>query len=179
MSTYGGHPGLVYDRTPNSFSELMAGTEVWTDRTFLVHGERRVTFAGFRAAAQAARAYLADLGIRPGDRVLVFGYNSPEWVVALWALWLEGAVPVLANRWWSGAEIDHAVSVLAPRHVLADTTLDVPVPVSPLDQLRAVFDGPRMEASPPSNPTATWPRWSCSPPAAPACRKPLSCPAVR
>jgi len=147
-STYGGHPGLVYDRTPNSFSELMAGTEVWTDRTFLVHGERRVTFAGFRAAAQAARTRLADLGIRPGDRVLVFGYNSPEWVVALWALWLEGAVPVLANRWWSGAEIDHAVNVLAPKHVLADTTLDVPVPVSPLGELRAAYDAATGPVSP-------------------------------
>ncbi|MCV7133718.1 acyl--CoA ligase [Mycobacterium hodleri] len=126
----------------------MAGTEVWTDRTFLVHGERRVTFAGFRAAAHAARAQLAGLGIRSGDRVMVFGYNGPEWIVALWALWLEGAVPVLANRWWSTAEIDHAVGVLAPTHVLADTTLDVPVPVSPLGDLRAAFDGPAVEASP-------------------------------
>ncbi|GAB7068975.1 class I adenylate-forming enzyme family protein [Mycolicibacterium hodleri] len=147
-STYGGHPGLLYDRAPDGFAELMAGTEVWTDRTFLVHGERRVTFAGFRAAAHAARAQLAGLGIRSGDRVMVFGYNGPEWIVALWALWLEGAVPVLANRWWSTAEIDHAVGVLAPTHVLADTTLDVPVPVSPLGDLRAAFDGPAVEASP-------------------------------
>ena len=148
MSTYGGHPGLLYDRAPDGFAELMAGTDVWTDRTFLVHGERRVTFAGFRAAAQTARTHLAGLGIRPGDRVMVVGYNSPEWIVALWALWLEGAVPVLANRWWSSAEIDHAVDVLAPAHVLADTTLDVPVPVSPLGDLRAAFDAPAVEASP-------------------------------
>lgn len=146
--TYGGHPGLLYDRAPDDFAELMAGTQVWTDRTFLVHGERRVTFAGFRAAAHAARAQLAGLGIRPGDRVMVFGYNGPEWIVALWALWLEGAVPVLANRWWSTAEIDHAVGVLAPAHVLADTTLDVPVPVSALGDLRVAFDGPSVEASP-------------------------------
>jgi len=148
MSSYGGHPGLLYDRTPDGFAELMAGTEVWTDRTFLVHGERRVTYAGFRAAAQTARAQLAGLGVRPGDRVVVFGYNGPEWIVALWALWLGGAVPVLANRWWSASEIDHAVSVLAPVHVLADTALDVPVPVSPLGDLRAAFDAPAGQASP-------------------------------
>jgi long-chain acyl-CoA synthetase len=137
---YGGHGGLVYDRGPEAFDELMAGTEVWTDRTFLVHGERRVTFAGFRAAAHAARAHLAGVGIRPGDRVLVFGYNSPEWVVALWALWLSGAVPVLANRWWSRAELDHAVELLAPRHILTDTELAVASPMSPLGDLRAAFD---------------------------------------
>lgn len=138
--TYAGHPGLVYDRTPSTFSELMAGTEVWTDRTFLVHGERRVTFEGFRSAAHAAREHLAGLGIRPGDRVMVLGYNSPEWVVALWALWLAGAVPVLANRWWSRVEIDHAVSTLDPRHVLTDTDVAVTAPCSPLADLRPAFD---------------------------------------
>ncbi|MEU0498650.1 class I adenylate-forming enzyme family protein [Mycobacterium sp. NPDC006124] len=146
--TYGGHPGLLYDRTPDGFAELMAGTEVWTDRTFLVHGDRRVSFSGFRAATHAARTHLSGLGIRPGDRVMVHGYNSPEWVVALWGLWLAGAVPVLANRWWSASEIDHAVSVLAPAHVLADTVLDVSVPVSRLGDLRAVFDAPAVEPSP-------------------------------
>jgi long-chain acyl-CoA synthetase len=138
--SYGGHGGLVYDRGPATFDDLMAGTEVWTDRTFLVHGERRVSFADFRIAAQAARAHLAGKGIGPGDRVMVFGYNSPEWVVALWALWLSGAVPVLANRWWSPAEIDHAVRVLAPRHVLTDTEIEVATPRSPLADLRAAFD---------------------------------------
>ncbi|MBJ7338017.1 class I adenylate-forming enzyme family protein [Mycolicibacterium sp.] len=138
--SYGGHAGLVYDEGPETFDDLMAATEVWTDRTFLVQGERRITFAGFRTAAQAARERLADLGIRPGDRVMVFGYNSPEWVVASWALWLSGAVPVLANRWWSRAEIDHAVTVLAPRHILSDTELTVAAPCSPLGDLRAAFD---------------------------------------
>jgi long-chain acyl-CoA synthetase len=140
--SYGGHDGLVYDGGPSTFDDLVAGTRVWTDRPFLVHGDRRITFAGFRAAASAARAHLAGLGIEPGDRVMVSGYNSPEWVVALWALWLSGAVPVLANRWWSSAEIDHAVEVLAPRHVLTDADLAVAAPCSPLTDLRAVFDAP-------------------------------------
>jgi long-chain acyl-CoA synthetase len=138
--SYRGHAGLVYESGPTTFDDLFTGTEAWTDRTFLVHGDRRISFAGFRAAAAAARAHLAALGVTPGDRVIVFGYNSPEWVVALWALWLSGAVPVLANRWWSQAEIGHAIEVLAPRHVLTDTDLPVGVPSSPLGDLRAAFD---------------------------------------
>src|ERR1700712_4446172 len=114
--SYAGHEGLLYDQGPTTFDELVAGTAIWTERTFLVHSDRRISFKGFRAAAHAARTRLTGLGLRTGDRVMVFGYNSPEWVVALWALWLSGAVPVLANRWWSPAEIDHAVDVLAPRH---------------------------------------------------------------
>jgi long-chain acyl-CoA synthetase len=138
--SYGGHDGLRYDQGPSTFEELFEGTEVWTERAFLVHGERRISFAGFRAAAHAARARLAGLGIGTGDRVLVFGYNSPEWVVALWALWLCGAVPVLANRWWSPAEIDHAVGLLAPRHVMTDVALPIDIPCSALGDLRAAFD---------------------------------------
>lgn len=137
--TYGGHDGLVYDSGPSSFDDLLAGTAVWTDRTFLVHGERRVTFSAFRAAAHAARAQFDALGVRPGDRVMVYGFNSPEWVVALWALWLAGAVPVLANRWWSPAEISHAVATLAPRHIVADIELSIAVPYSPLENLRKAF----------------------------------------
>jgi long-chain acyl-CoA synthetase len=140
QATYAGHDGLLYDHSPSTFEELFEGTAVWTDRTFLVHGERRISFAEFRAAAHAARAHLEGLGIGSGDRVIVFGYNSPEWVLALWALWLTGAVPVLANRWWSPTEIIHAVTLLAPRHVLSDTPLDVDTPGSPLADLRAAFD---------------------------------------
>lgn len=134
---------LVYERGPTTFAELVDGTAVWTDRTFLVHGTRRISYDDFRAAVAAARTTLQELGIEPGHRVVVFGYNSPEWIVALWATWLCGAVPVLANRWWSAAEIDHAVDVLAPAHVLADVDLDVGVPCTPLGELRAAFDAPR------------------------------------
>jgi acyl-CoA synthetase (AMP-forming)/AMP-acid ligase II len=146
--SYGGHDGLVYTGGPATFDDLVAGTRVWTDRTFLVHGDRRITFAEFRTAALAARAHLARLGIEPGDRVLVSGYNSPEWVVALWALWLAGAVPVLANRWWSDAEVDHAVRVLEPRHVLSDSDLAVTAPRTALSDLRGAFDADDADDSP-------------------------------
>ena len=136
---YGGHPGLLYDAGPGTFAQLIAGTAVWTDRTFLVHGERRVSFADFRSAVDAARGMLADRGIGVGDRVVVFGYNSPEWIVALWATWLHGAVPVLANRWWSPAEIEHAVTLLAPRHVFGDSPFGTEVPSTPLGDLSEAF----------------------------------------
>ncbi|MET0699406.1 MAG: AMP-binding protein, partial [Mycobacterium sp.] len=139
-ASYRDHAGLIYDQGPSTFEDLMAGTEVWTDRTFLVYGARHISFAQFRAAAQAARTHLADIGVRPGERVMVFGYNSPEWIVALWSLWLAGAVPVLANRWWSAAEIAHAVDLLAPSHILSDTTLGVDTPTSALGEIRATFD---------------------------------------
>lgn len=145
---FGGHDGLLYDQGPSTFADLLSATAVWTDRTFLVHGERRISFRAFRNAVEAARPTLTSLGVGAGDRVMIFGYNSPEWIVALWATWRCGAVPVLANRWWSATEIDHAVDLLAPRHVLADTAMAVNAPCSPLADLRAAFDAPAGETVP-------------------------------
>lgn len=147
---FGGHDGLVYAQGPTTFAELLAGTEVWTERTFLVHGERRISFTAFRRAVAAARPMLAALGVRAGDRVMIFGYNSPEWIVALWATWCSGGVPVLANRWWSKAELDHAVGLLRPRHVLSDVELTIDAPSGPLADLRAAIDHPDTTSTAPA-----------------------------
>lgn len=55
------------------------------------------------------------------------------------------------------AEIEHAVTLLAPAHVLTDTSLDVAVPTSPLSDLTAAFDEPAIDAAsvPHTDPDAT------------------------
>ncbi len=131
---YAGHAGLIYPQRPQSFAELFTGAERWSQRIFLVQGDRRITFGDFFAAVDAARAVLEPLGIRPGDRVVLLGYNSAEWVVALWAIWSLGAVPVLGNRWWSPREAEHSIALVAPRAVITDAAdLSVPAGVSVLD----------------------------------------------
>jgi acyl-CoA synthetase (AMP-forming)/AMP-acid ligase II len=117
---HGGHPGLVYRERPRSFNDLVTGADRWAPRPFLVHGERRISFAEFFAAVDAARERLTGMGIRTGDRVLLLAYNSPEWVLALWATWAAGGVPVLGNRWWSGPEAAHCLRVVGPRAVITD-----------------------------------------------------------
>ncbi|KUI30894.1 AMP-dependent synthetase [Mycobacterium sp. IS-1742] len=145
---YAGHPGRLYRRSPTTIGDLVAGTRCWTDREFLVHGERRITYADFRSALGRAGAQIAGLGVRPGDRVMVFGYNSPEWVLAVFALLLHGAVPVLGNRWWSPVEVDHACELLDLRHILTDTALDTATATSPLADLESAF-------GPAGHPTST------------------------
>lgn len=120
--SYGGHPGLVYTRRPQTFAELLTGVDRWADRTFLVQGVRRISFGEFFAAVPAARELLQPLAIQPGDRVMLLAYNSPDWVLALWAIWSLGAVPVLGNRWWSQRETDHSISLVRPRTVLTDAS---------------------------------------------------------
>ena len=137
---YAGHPGLLYEPRPHSFAELLDGTSRWGDRTFLVQGQRRISFAEFGNAVAAARQHLRALGVKRGDRVLLFAYNSPEWALALWSLWTIGAVPVLGNRWWSPREIAHAVELLQPVYAIGDT--EPALRFVDIDQLRACFDAP-------------------------------------
>ncbi|WP_193048254.1 class I adenylate-forming enzyme family protein [Mycolicibacterium baixiangningiae] len=142
---YAGHAGRLYRRSPATFDDLIAGTRCWTDREFLVHGSRRVSYARFRGALGQVCTRLADLGVAPHDRVMVFGYNSPEWIVAVFSLWLRGAVPVLGNRWWSPTEVAHAADLLDLRHILTDTPLETGRPTSPLADLAGAFDSPGAE----------------------------------
>jgi acyl-CoA synthetase (AMP-forming)/AMP-acid ligase II len=145
--TYAGHPGRLYRRSPATIAELIGGTRCWTDREFLVHGERRITYARFRGALGRVGERLAQLGVRPRDRVMVFGHNGPEWVAAVFGLWLHGAVPVLGNRWWSPTEVAHAAELLDLRHVFTDTTLDIPTATSSLADLAFAFESPGSEPS--------------------------------
>ena len=144
---YGGHPGLVYGRRPRTFAELFTGVERWAGRVFLVQGARRITFADFFGAVGAARARLESAGVRPGDRVVLLGYNSPDWVLALAAIWATGAVPVLGNRWWSHREAEHCTALVTPRAVVTDAPdllVSVPADLTTVDiaSLATCFGAP-------------------------------------
>lgn len=119
-SAYAGHPGRQMQPRPASLGEMLTGVSRWRDNEFLVQGTRRVTVAEFLRAVVPAADALAERGVRPGDSVLLHAYNSPDWVLALVAIWRAGAVPVLGNRWWSPAEIAHAVELVRPTLTITD-----------------------------------------------------------
>jgi long-chain acyl-CoA synthetase len=60
------------------------------------HGYRREawTYARLRSVALKTAVLLKEHGVRTGDRVLLWGPNSPEWVAAFWGCLLRGAIVV-------------------------------------------------------------------------------------
>jgi len=52
------------------------------------------TYAELRACALLQSCVLSDRGIGPGDRVLLWGANSAEWIACFWAIQLCGAIGV-------------------------------------------------------------------------------------
>ncbi|GAA3385001.1 class I adenylate-forming enzyme family protein [Cryptosporangium minutisporangium] len=118
--TLHGHSCLMYARRPRDVSDVLDASARWSDRVFLVRGERRVTFAQHRRAVQAVAARLRADGVQEGDRVALYAANSAEWVVTFFAVIALGAVAVPCNGWWSVSELEHACGVVTPTVVVCD-----------------------------------------------------------
>lgn len=117
---FGGHEGRVYERRPRNTLQLLPSIERWGDRDFLVHADRRYSYTQFTQAIHASASTLAGAGVVEGDSVVIMAFNSPELLLAVWASWRLGAVPVLANRWWESADTRASLDLTQPRLVLTD-----------------------------------------------------------
>lgn len=143
-----GIPFLVYEPRRTDAAQLLDDVRHWGDRVHLVRGGQRMTFGELLDLVPRAATVLGDHGVGPGDRVMLLAFNSVEWIVGFWATLASGAVVVMANAWWSEAELQHALGVVDVRLVLADPRsaklVPAGVPVLELEDLAA-----RAEARPP------------------------------
>ena len=115
-----GIPYRMYTQRPHRLETLIPFACGWGDRPHVLQGDRSVSFAGMQRAIAAKARQLGAQGVAPGERVFLLGWNSPEWIANFWACLRIGAVPVLANTWWSAAELATAMDALQPVATLAD-----------------------------------------------------------
>ncbi|MEU3984026.1 class I adenylate-forming enzyme family protein [Streptomyces sp. NPDC026672] len=115
-----GVPFLVYAPRRTQVAQLLEDAARWSDRTHLVQGDKRLTFADMFREIERVAAGLHASGLRAGDRLLLLAPNSVEWVVAMWAGFRLGAVVTLGNSWWSAADVEYAVGLVRPAVVIAD-----------------------------------------------------------
>jgi fatty-acyl-CoA synthase len=78
------------------------------DHAALVYeGGSRYTFEKLEREARATARGLIAAGVRPGERVVLWATNVPEWVVLQFALAKIGAILVTANTLLRAKEIDY------------------------------------------------------------------------
>jgi acyl-CoA synthetase (AMP-forming)/AMP-acid ligase II len=140
-----GVPYRMYAERPRRVEEILSYAARWSTRSHLVQGERAVSFTGLRDGVAAQARELVAMGVQPGDRVFLLGWNSPEWVVNFWACVGAGAVPVLANAWWSAAEVASALASLRPVLTLADAPAALKLPAGSRTGSWAVAATPRQD----------------------------------
>src|ERR1700685_401636 len=100
----------VWKHAPPTLRESFAAGRAFGGRTFLVHGEDRVSFEGFARAALVVAAVLRNLGVRKGDRVAIAMRNLPEWPVAFFGAVLVGAIATPLNAWGTGPELEYGLT---------------------------------------------------------------------
>ena len=123
-----GVPYRMYVERPRRVEDLLMFATRWGARPHIIQGDRVVTFDDMHKAVLAKAAELRGLGVKRGERVFILGWNSPEWVVNFWACLCAGAVPVLANTWWSAAEVAKGLAALEPTLTLADASAAAKMP---------------------------------------------------
>ncbi len=99
------------------------------DRPFLTFldpagGDPRVlSFAGFDTESDTVARALMALGVEPGDRVMMLGYNSAEFMTAMIGTNKAGAVFVPINTELKGAFLAHQLVNSEPTVVIVDDEL--------------------------------------------------------
>lgn len=88
---------------------------------YVVFPERghRWTYAELDRNTALAALGLIDLGVRPGDQVVIWGRNSLGWVACFLAVLRAGGVPVPLNVHYGDHELAEILGLLEPRLVLA------------------------------------------------------------
>ena len=126
---------------------------------FVVHDDgyraRAWTYDDVRRAAAAFARRLAAAGIGPGEKVAVWGENSPDWIAALWGCLLARAVLVPVDFRASGELLARVAAIVDARAVLVGDGLQAPplpdgVAIWPLQRLMtpAADADDRAEGSP-------------------------------
>lgn len=80
------------------------------DRTALIFGQERITYAEFGDKVNRIATALADHGIKKGDRVGLMGPNSPAWEFGFFALLKLGAIVVQTNPMYVEREIAYQMN---------------------------------------------------------------------
>jgi long-chain acyl-CoA synthetase len=80
----------------------------------------KLTYAELHASARFWSHALAGRGISPGDRVLLWGPNSAEWVACFWGILLRGAVVVPMDSAAAPEFVQRAIKDAGVKLILRD-----------------------------------------------------------
>jgi long-chain acyl-CoA synthetase len=101
-----------------------------TSGTFLVHDDgfrvRRWSYTEVAEAAQQFEAMLATHGVGAGDKLVVWGENRPEWIVAFWGIVLRGAVVVPIDYRASADFLGRVARIVEAKAVLVGDEVELP-----------------------------------------------------
>ncbi|HSZ22817.1 MAG TPA: AMP-binding protein, partial [Candidatus Sulfotelmatobacter sp.] len=85
--------------------------------------QTQTTYRELRDRAHRAALLLATRGIKPGDRVLLIGENSPDWVLGYFAILCAGAIAVPLDQLISAEELAPLCKIAEPTAALRSSAV--------------------------------------------------------
>ncbi len=160
-------------RTP-LIDNLMTSARRYPDKTALAFLQQKTTYADLLHQVERFAAYLQQLGVARGDRVLLLMQNCPQLVVAHFGILRADAVVVPINPMNRAQELQHYIAD-AQAHVavvaedLADELAQASAALAPEQRLRQVITARYADAAGDLNDAAVpvpqaWRDWFAAPP---------------
>lgn len=115
------------DQTPANYvplspvSFLTRSARIWPNRTAVIHGDRRFTYAQFLDRARRLASALAKAGITKGDTVAIMAPNTPQMLEAHYAVPMLGAVLCSLNIRLDSTAIGFILGHSEAKVLLTDT----------------------------------------------------------
>jgi fatty-acyl-CoA synthase len=94
----------------NLFYNVEVSATRYPDKPFLLFYDSPLSFAQFRRECEQMAGFLQHAcGVQAGDRVLLYMQNSPQWIIAYYAILRANAVVVPVNPMNLAGELRHYV----------------------------------------------------------------------
>ncbi|MDN3922230.1 long-chain fatty acid--CoA ligase [Roseateles violae] len=107
-------PGLPQHLTlpqTNLWFNVEVSAARYPDKPFIVFYDTALSFAAFKRECERVAGWLQQqAGVKAGERVLLYMQNSPQWVIAFYAILRANAVVVPINPMNRGEELRHYVA---------------------------------------------------------------------
>ena len=91
-------------------------------KTAVIHGDVALSYRELAQRVRRSAAALQDLGVRAGDRVVLDGSSSPEFVAAYLAVHMAGAIAVPVAQATRAGLLPRVIEIAAPSVVIGHET---------------------------------------------------------
>jgi long-chain acyl-CoA synthetase len=92
-----------------TFTRFDRMSEKYPDRTAIVYLGERFSFARLRDLSERFAGALSDMGVKKGDRVMIYISNCAQWVIAFLGIQKLGAVLVPVSPIYTSFEIEYMI----------------------------------------------------------------------
>ncbi|MGH8789006.1 MAG: AMP-binding protein, partial [Cupriavidus necator] len=105
-----GLPATLHTPRTSLFYNVEAAAHRYPDKTAIQYFGTAISYGQLQDEIERMAGYLQQAsGIQPGDRVLLFSQNCPQFIIAYYAILRAEGVVVPANPMWLEAELAHVV----------------------------------------------------------------------